>query len=315
MLFRSENIIGTVKRSELGGNVLKLQLRASTPYEIAAPGTLVTTGTGRIAGTWLITSGQVINNKASPKFLSGNRVFSLQDTTTNQPSTPGRVSRTTYADTIYSAVGIIDAGDGAVVGVRNATIGSQDVTRDRSFIQVLSTNTNTTFVADPPPPANSQDPLAQTFLVTTTSSDASEGSFISGVEIFFSDKDPVYPVSCEIRSTSNGHPTTTVLPFARKTLYAHDIAVSPKGDIGTFFRFPAPVYVKDGGLYSVSLMTQSSAYKVWTATLGQTDKSSMALGTVMKNPGIGSMFKSQNAFSWQESPNQNLKMEIGRAHV
>lgn len=309
----SENIIGTVMRTELGGKVLTLQLRASTPYEIASPGVLVTTGTGRIAGTWLITSGQVINNKASPKFLSGNRVFSLQDTTTNLPSTPGRVSRTSYADTVYSAVGIIDAGGSSTVGIRNATLGAADVTRDRSYIQTLSVNTNTTYVADPPPPASSTDPLAQTFIVSTSSMDATEGSFITGVELFFSDKDPVVPVAVELRTTTSGHPTTTVLPFGRKTLYPHDVLTSPKGDLGTFFRFPAPVYVKDSTMYSVSVMTPSTAYKLWTATLGGTDKSSAGLGSVLKNTNTGSLFKSQNSTSWQESPNQSLKLVVHRA--
>jgi hypothetical protein len=310
----SEFLVGTVKRDELGGNVLQLQIRASTPYEIAQPGVLVTSGTGRISGTWLITSGQVINNKASPKFLTGERIFSLQDTTSNQQSTAGRVNRTTYGDATYSAIGIIDAQGGASIGVRNASIGSGDVTRDRSFVQQVSSNTTTNYYPDPPPPpAPSQDPLAQTFIVSTASADASQGSFIAGVEIFFSDKDATLPVTCEIRTTTNGYPTSITLPFGRKTIYPSEVITSSRGDIGTYFRFPAPVYVKEGDMYTVALLTSSPVYKVFTATLGATDKSSNQLGAVMKTPASGSMFKSQNSATWTESPNQDIKCVIYRA--
>ena len=305
-----ETINGTVKRPELNGNVLSLQLRANTPYEIAAPGVLVSTGTGRIAGVWTITSGQVVNNVASPKFLTGKRVFSLQDTTSNQPATTGLINRTTYANAIYSAIGIIDAGVNGVVGVRNATIGVGDVTRDSSYVQTLSTSTSysttTTYV-------QSQDPLAQTFIVSTSSGDAQDGSFITGVELFFGSKDATQPVVVELKTTTNGYPSSDVLPFGRKTLYPSDILVSPKGDLGTYVQFPAPVHVQEGSMYAVSVATASPSYTLWTATLGKNDVTSGGLGTVIKSPASGSLFKSQNTSTWTESPNQDMKLVVYRA--
>ena len=308
-----EKVLGTIKKSKLNGNVLTLTLRAANHVEVLSPGALVTTGTGRVAGVWMLTSGQIINNKASPKFLTGNRIFSLQDTTTNIPGTGGRVSRTTYADAIYSAVGIIDAGGGATIGVRLATVGVGDVTRDRSYIQQLSSNTKTWYVPDPPPPAHSTDPLAQTFLVSNTETESPEGCFITEVELFFEAKDAITPICVELRTTVNGYPTQTVLPFAQKVVYPADIYTSAKADVGTSIRFPAPVFVKGGDMYALVVTAASPAYKVWTSTLDKTDISTVNLGKVLKNPVVGSLFKSSNSSTWTESPTQDLKCNIYRA--
>jgi hypothetical protein len=309
-----EPISGTIKRDKLNGGVLTLTLRASSHFEAPSPGNLITSGTGRVAGTWLITSGQTINNKSSPKFLTGKRTFSLQDTITNTASSAGIVDRTCYADAVYSAVGIIDAGGGGVVGVRNASVGVGDVTRDRSYTQTLASSTSTSYVPDPPPP-QSQDPLAQTFIVSSAASmaDASQGSFVTDVELFFANKDPISPIAVEIRTTQNGYPTTTTLPFGQKYLYPSQILTSTTGTVGTRVRFDAPVYVKEGEMYCVVLSTLSPTYSVYTATLEKTDISNNKLGKVLKNPATGSMFRSQNSATWSESSTQDLKMVIYRA--
>jgi hypothetical protein len=303
-----ETLLGTIKVDKLNGGVLTLQLRGSNHIEAAAPGVLVTTGTGRIAGIWHLTSGQVINNRAAPKFLTGSRVFALSDSTVNSPSV-----RTTYAEGIYAAVGIVDAGSGAIVGVRNASVGVGSVTRDRTWTQQLSSNTKYSYVADPPPPPSSTDPLAQTFMVTSAESGNPEGSFLTEVELFFQTKDSTTPIVVEVRTTDNGFPTTTVLPFAQKVVYPSDILASPNASLGTAIRFPAPVHVKNDTLYAVVITAASSQYKLWTCTLNSTDVSPNALGKVLKTPSLGSMFKSQNSTTWTESPQQDLKMNIFRA--
>lgn len=303
-----EAILGTIKSDKLNGGVLSLQLRGSNHIEVAAPGVLVTTGTGRIAGVWHLTSGQVINNRAAPKFLTGRRVFMLSDSTSNSSR-----ARTTYAEGVYAAVGIVDAGSGAVIGVRNATVGVGSVTRDRTYTQQLSSNTKYTYVPDPPPPASSTDPLAQTFMVTSAETGNPEGSFLTEVELFFQSKDSTTPVVVEVRTTDNGFPTTTVLPFAQKIVYPGDILTSTNSSLGTSIRFPAPVHVKNDTLYAVVITAASSQYRLWTCTLNSTDVSPNALGKVLKTPSLGSMFKSQNSTTWTESPQQDLKMNIFRA--
>lgn len=308
-----EQVLGTIKKDKLNGGVLTLTLRASNHIEVASPGNLITTGTGRVAGIWMLTSGQIINNQASPKFLSGNRVFTLQDTQSNIPGSGGRVTRSTYAETVYSAVGIIDAGGGGTVGVRLGSVGVGDVTRDRSYVQQVSSNTKTWYVPDPPPPPSSTDPLAQTFLVSNSEAESPEGCFITEAEIFFESKDAITPVCVEIRETTNGYPTLNVLPFGQKILYPADIYTSAKGDVGTTVRFPAPVFVKGGSMYALVLTACSPNHRVWTSTMDKNDVSTSNLGKVLKNPVIGSLFKSSNSATWTESPTQDLKCNIYRA--
>ena len=303
-----EQILGTIKSSKLNGGVLTLQLRGSNHVEAAAPGVMVTTGTGRIAGVWHLTSGQTINNRASPKFLTGRRMFVLTDSNTNDYRT-----RSTYADAVYAAIGIVDASSGGVVGVRNATVGVGAVTRDRSYVQQLSSTTKYTYVADPPPPASSTDPLAQTFMVTSADSGNPEGCFLTEVELFFEKKDAILPVVVEVRTTDNGYPTNTCLPFAQKIVYPNSILTSPNASLGTPVRFSAPVHVKNGTLYALVITTASPQHKLFTATLEKTDVTPAALGKVLKNPAIGSLFKSQNSTTWTESPTTDLKCNIFRA--
>lgn len=301
-----ETILGTIKSSKLNGGVLTLQLRGSNHIEVASPGVMVTTGTGRIAGVWHLTSGQTINNRASPKFLTGRRVFMLTDSTTNDART-----RTTYGDAVYAAVGIIDASQGGIVGVRNATIGVGAVSRDRTYTQTLSSTTKYTFVADPPPPPSSTDPLAQTFMVTAAESSNPEGCFLTEVELFFEKKDATVPVVVEVRTTDNGFPTNTVLPFAQKVVYPTSINTSTNATLGTAIRFPAPVHVKNDTLYALVITTASPQHKLYTATLEKTDLA--GLGKVLKTPSIGSLFRSQNSTTWTESPTTDLKCNIFRA--
>jgi hypothetical protein len=312
-----ETILGTIRSTKLNGGVLTLQLRGSNHIEAAAPGVLVTTGTGRCAGVWHLTSGQVINNRASPRFLTGRRVFMLSDSTTNSPT-----GRTTYAEGVYAAVGIIDATQGGIIGVRNASIGSGPVQRNRSFIQQLSSTTTFTFQPDPPPapePAGGDgggggnDPLAQTFMVTAQDSSNPEGCFLTEVELFFESKDTTTPVVVEIRTTQSGFPTTTVLPFAQKVVYPADILTSRDASVGTVVRFPAPVHVKNDTLYALIVIAASTQHRLWCATLDRTDVSPARLGRVLKSPSLGSLFKSQNASTWTESPTQDLKCNIFRA--
>ena len=50
--------------------------------------------------------------------------------------------------------------------------------------------------------------------------------FVSSIEVFFASKSSALPVTMQIRTMTNGYPTTTVLPFAEKTIDAADITVS-----------------------------------------------------------------------------------------
>ena len=65
------------------------------------------------------------------------------------------------------------------------------------------------------------DPICQSFMV-----DQVNGIFVSSIEVFFATKSSALPVTLQIRTMTNGYSTTTVLPFAEKTIDVADITVS-----------------------------------------------------------------------------------------
>ena len=71
-----------------------------------------------------------------------------------------------------------------------------------------------------PPPPPPRDPLAETFFVDGTI--YPNGLFLSSLDVYFKSKDTNnIPVTCEIRTTVNGYPSTVVVPFS-------DISKLPK---------------------------------------------------------------------------------------
>ena len=314
-----EYIRGTVSRSSLNGNPLRLQLRGAGAVEAASPGNLVSTGTGRLSGVWFLTSGQTINNRAAPKFLTGKRLFTLSDSATNDIT-----RRTSIADTIYNAVGIIDAGNGSFVSVRNAELAINNVRIDRQrTLESVVRSVNTVTWDDSPPPAppsgggdgggdgGGGDPLAQTFISTIEG--GKDGCFVREVELFFKNKDSFLPVVVELRTVNpGGSPSETVIPFGRKVLYPSDIITDFTGTVGTVVRFPAPVHLLDSVRYAVVLVTVSPNYEVWTARLGSADVSLNKMGNVVKQPSLGACFISKNGANWVETPETTLKVNVFR---
>ena len=74
--------------------------------------------------------------------------------------------------------------------------------------------------------------------------DTTNGIFVSSIEVFFATKASALPVTLQIRTMTNGYPTTTVLPFAEKTIDAADITVSTDASETTKFTFPSPVFLQ-----------------------------------------------------------------------
>ena len=75
----------------------------------------------------------------------------------------------------------------------------------------------------------------------------------------------------------------------------------------TQFDFDKPVFLEPGE-YSIVLLTNSSNYTVFIATVGQTriDNGQVVSG----QPYTGSLFKSQNATTWEPDQLSDLSFEI-----
>ena len=79
----------------------------------------------------------------------------------------------------------------------------------------------------------------------------------------------------------------------------------------THFRFKHPVYLQNNATYALVIETDSTDYNLWTSELGQSDISTNV--TVTSQPGLGSVYKSQNTDSWSEDLFEDIKFTLYRA--
>ena len=248
---------------------------------------LVTNVNGEITGTFSIPNSDTL------RFRTGERVFKLTDSDTNNAN-----FATTSAESIYTAKGILETKQETIISTRTAQIATTTVEDSRVVIG-QNLRTVTTF-------GGWYDPLAQTFLV-----EQDGGVFLNKIDIFFATKDSAgVPVTLQIRNVVNGYPGQFILPFSEKTLNPSSVNTSTDGSTATSFTFDSPVYLQDGQEYCFVLLANSTEYTVWVSRIGEFDVASGE--RISEQPYAGVMFKSQNASTWTADQEQDIKFDIHR---
>ena len=147
------------------------------------------------------------------------------------------------------------------------------------------------------------DPVAQSFIIDTPG-----GIFVPSVDLYFSSKSSTMPVTVELRTMSNGFPTREVLPFGQVNKAAADINTSTDATTATTFTFPSPVYLQAATEYCFVALANSDEYTIYTSRLGQKTIDDARL--ISKQPYLGSMFKSQNAGTWDAEQVEDVKFKL-----
>lgn len=158
------------------------------------------------------------------------------------------------------------------------------------------------------------DPLAQTFFVNA--SENPDGYFVSSIDLFFSKVSAISDVTVQLRPTVNGIPSSSdIIPFAISSLAANQVNVTdypnstdPKSF--TKFKFDSPIYLLPG-MYSIVIMSQSSDYEVFTATMGS-HRINNNDAIISSFPYVGNLFKSSNGSTWAPSPASNICFCVNR---
>ena len=150
------------------------------------------------------------------------------------------------------------------------------------------------------------DPLAQSFLIKDET-----GVFMTSCDVFFRSKDDMdIPVVFQLRTMDGGFPTPRILPFSEIVLDPDEIQTSADGSIATNIQFKAPVYLEGGKEYAICLASNSTKYSVYISRVGEND---LLTDTFISNQPIqqvGSLFKSQNASTWEPSQWEDLKFNL-----
>ena len=155
------------------------------------------------------------------------------------------------------------------------------------------------------------DPVGQTFVLNGM-------SMISGIELYFAARpgSSTVPITLEIREVVNGLITSQI--YARKSLYStgtsSGVRHSSDATVPTVFKFDDPVILEGNKEYAFTLRSQSNAYRLWVATMGEPTISTANTANpvlVSKNPYLtGVMMSSSNNSSWTIHQTSDLKFKI-----
>jgi len=266
------------------------------------------------------------NVNIHPKFETGTKTLIFLNNDSNNLS-----SATTISEEKFISNGIIETVQENIVSIRNARIESLSLTEQRETFrtvdtQVIQGNTisRETFNLNTIPglrgrPGNVDDlqnnfksrygidPLAQSFMI-----DESTGIFLTRCDIFFRTKDNFdIPVIIQIRTLENGLPSQKIIPFSEIVLDPSEVQLSNDGSIATPISFKSPVYLEGGKEYAICLLSNSTKYSVYISRVGETDLLTQTL--ISNQPYLGSLFKSQNASTWEPSQWEDLKFTLYRA--
>lgn len=143
------------------------------------------------------------------------------------------------------------------------------------------------------------DPLAQTFSVD-------ESMQLAGVDLWFTAKNG--PVTVQIRETSNGYPTRTILGTGR--IKPDSIVVSGGGH--TRILFDSPVSVLAGTEYALVVLCDDAQTSVAVANLGDFDQLAQRFVTVQPYQ-VGVLLSSSNASTWTAHQARDLTFRLLRA--
>lgn len=263
---------------------------------------LVTDLNGSIVGEFFIP------NSPNKRFYTGDRVFRLTNTIDNN-SDPDQL--TTSAQVVYFAGGMQETRRETILSVRAPRLietNSKQVRVNTSIDVEVEESTFETRVGNPILLTRrvGDDPLAQSFTVSEPS-----GLFLTGIELYFSEKSSDTPVWFQIRNMQNGFPATAIVPYSDITKNPGDVNVSTDASIATLFTFESPVYLQSDEEYCFVVGSSSETYRLHISKLGGIDISTGV--TISTQPHIGSLFKSQNDKTWSPEQFEDIKFKIYRA--
>lgn len=265
--------------------------------ELASRNELISDDNGVLRGSL------IIPNNSSLKFRTGERIFKLTDSSTNQDA-----EQTTSAQATYNASGLIESKSNAIITTRIPQFNDQRLTDIRNSSVITGVDTSK---------VRYYDPLAQSFII----GDYQNGIYATGIELYFQKKHDTIPVRTHLVTVENGIPTQKVVPGTEVILNPSDVQASVDGtgtnstqaSVATAFTYDQPVFLQPGVEYAIVVLSNSPEYRLWMAETGGIDNNTTPPQKISKNPYAGVSFKSQNASTWTPNQNRDFKFTIKKA--
>ncbi len=247
------------------------------------------------------------NSGNHPKFETGTKTFTMIDNNTNDQE-----NTDTFGEDTYTASGTLETVQENIISTRNAVIQTKHAKDERTTRQLTGSSVIKTEAISTKTTEKRKnvwyDPLAQSFQVNEDG-----GIFITSCDVYFQSKDDMdIPMTFQIRTMEGGVPTQKILPFSEIIKAPDQINVSQNGTVATRFDFEAPVYLEGSGTeYAICLASWSTKYQVFISRIGESDL--LTDEFISQQPYLGSLFKSQNASTWDASQWEDLKFVINKA--
>jgi hypothetical protein len=245
------------------------------------------------------------NTTIHPRFETGSKTFTLVNNNLNDQNLAS-----TIAEEGFSSSGTLETVQENIISVRNARIENKQTFEERAIARTTGSQVvNSRVIAQTQRSGiiGWYDPLAQSFLV-----DDEVGVFLTRCDVFFRSKDDMdIPVTFQLRTMVNGFPTQNVIPFSEIVIEPNQVQTSGDGSIATPIVFKAPIYLEGGKEYCICLASNSTKYSVYISRIGENDLLTQTF--ISNQPYLGSLFKSQNASTWEASQWEDLKFTLYRA--
>ena len=296
---------------------LDFAVTSNTHYSI---GNHIVDDHGTIAGIFHIPENQTV------KFKTGDRLFTITDTSTYNDPTYGM--RATHR---YSASGVLNTKQR--IQMTPLVNPLPETEADTPVAPINPADRTYNSGATKPPVSGSTastipriplgDGLSQTFFTPKpASNEQNYGMFVSSIDLFFKEKPSVaagsmqLPVTVKIAEVSNGYPTKNYL--ASKTIQAKDVKISNLPSTSnaatvTKFTFDDPIYLQPNQEYAIIIGSDSPDYSVYTAVIGDDVLGSNPTRRISEQPYAGSFFRSQNSSTWTPYQNEDLMFVINKA--
>jgi len=259
-----------------------------TSESVYSIGRLETTSTGAVAGVFTI---------PTSTFRVGEKRFRLIDNNVNDVG-----GSSTNGDATFFSQGTIQSVEDTIISATVPSIQRGTVTDERVVTTVTSVNDRV---------IGWVDPIAQSFLIDPIT--YPQGMFIDKVRLCFKSKDDTVPVTLQLRPTTNGYPSASVIyPYGTVSLTPDKVKVTDDPNLNdptkfTEFVFDAPVYMQPGE-HSLVLLANSNKYETYVAEVGALD--TVSGRQISDQPYQGSFFLSQNGSTWTAEQSLDLMFRI-----
>jgi hypothetical protein len=152
------------------------------------------------------------------------------------------------------------------------------------------------------------DPLAQSFVL----SNEYDRTLVE-MNLYFATKSNVRAAVVQIRDMVNGYPGSTV--YAEKVLQPDEVNIpsNPNNPVATRVKLNQPVLCMKGVQYCFIVLSDSNAYSMYYAQMGQNLLGSTTDAVTVNPYATGVMFSSSNASTWSAHQASDLKFELYRS--